>query len=592
MHRDPPPVLASSKTCAKTEGAVPNAAPSAVFVPRRRVDQNSLSSGAVPFVQAEAYTSELHMRHVDCGYAPPIPVASENAPPARRRNTAFRMASAFALLIAAAAIAAEPGILTPKPGPEPRINGPKVYGARPGRPFLYRIPCTGDRPIRFSAKGLPASLKLDPATGIISGAAPQKTGEYVVSLAARNRRGSATRVFKIIAGDGLALTPPMGWNDWYTHYERITDKDMRAAAGVMIASGMADAGYQYVNIDDCWMVKPGSDDPMAGGDPRDERGAIRPNRRFPDMKALTDYIHSKGLKAGLYTSPGPLTCAKFTGSHGHEEIDARTFAAWGFDFLKYDWCSYGRVPGVGKTIDDYMKPYSLMGGILRGLDRDIVLNLCQYGMGDVWKWGADVGGHCWRTTGDLGLERDARLPGFYSIGFKNAQAWEYAGPGRWNDPDYLLIGWVGNAHSITDPPRPTRLTPNEQYSYMSMWALMAAPLFYSGDMSRLDEFTLNVLCNPEVIDIDQDPLGRQARIVRHTDDEFVLAKPMEDGSLALGLFNLGETDRAITATWAELGLSGKRGVRDAWRRKDTGAADGSYTASVGRHGVMLVRLTP
>lgn len=497
-----------------------------------------------------------------------------------------------AVLVAAAAIAAEPGILTPKPGPEPRINGPKVYGGRPGRPFLYRIPCTGERPIRFSARGLPSSLKLDPGTGIISGFTPAKPGEYVVSLAARNSRGSATRVFKIVAGGRLALTPPMGWNDWYTHYERITDKDMRAAADVMIASGMADAGYQYVNIDDCWMVKPGSDDPMIGGEPRDERGAIRPNRRFPDMKALTDYIHSRGLKAGLYTSPGPLTCAKFTGSHGHEEIDAKTFAAWGFDFLKYDWCSYGRVPGVGKTIDDYRKPYELMGGILRGLDRDIVLNLCQYGMGDVWKWGGDAGGHCWRTTGDLGLERDARLPGFYSIGFKNAQAWEYAGPGRWNDPDYLLIGWVGNARSITDPPKPTRLTPNEQYSYMSMWALMAAPLFYSGDMTRLDEFTLNVLCNPEVIDVDQDPLGKQARIVRHTADEFILARPLEDGSIALGLFNLGDAERAMTATWAELGLSGKRGVRDVWRQRDAGAADGSYTAKVGRHGVMLVRLIP
>ncbi len=497
-----------------------------------------------------------------------------------------------ALLATAAVAAAAPAILTPKPGPEPRINGPKVYGARPGRPFLYRIPCTGERPMTFAAQGLPASLKLDGSKGIISGTAPATPGEYAVTLNARNGRGTAKRSLRIVIGDRLALTPPMGWNDWYTHYDRITDQDMRRAADVMITSGMADAGYQYVNIDDCWMVKPGSADPMTGGEPRDPGGAIRPNRRFPDMKALTAYIHSKGLKAGLYTSPGPLTCARFTGSHGHEEIDAKTFAAWGFDFLKYDWCSYGRVPGVGKSPDDLRKPYALMGSILRGLDRDIVLNLCQYGMGEVWKWGGEVGGHCWRTTGDLGLERDTRLPGFYSIGFKNAEHFEYAGPGRWNDPDYILIGWVGNARSTEDPPKLTALTPDEQYSYMSMWALMAAPLFYSGDMGRLDDFTLNVLCNAEVIDIDQDPLGKQGRIVRHTADEFILAKPMEDGSLALGLFNLSDTDRPISITWADLGLSGPRNVRDVWRQKDAGSADGRYSASVGGHGVALVLLRP
>jgi alpha-galactosidase len=211
-------------------------------------------------------------------------------------------------------------------------------------------------------------------------------------------------------------------------------------------------------------------------------------------------------------------------------------------------------------------------------------------MQDVWKWGGEVGGHCWRTTGDLGLEKDTRLPGFYSIGFKNAQAFEYAGPGRWNDPDYILIGWVGNAHSIADPPKRTRLTADEQYSYMSMWALMAAPLFYSGDMSRLDEFTINILCNPEVIDVDQDTLGKQARIIRKTDDEFVLARPLEDGGVALGLFNLTDTPRQMTATWAELNVNGARKVRDLWRQKDAGNAERKYSATVAPHGVSFVKL--
>jgi alpha-galactosidase len=495
------------------------------------------------------------------------------------------------ILLAAWSAPADSGryILTPKPGPAPEIHGPKVYGARPGHPFLYRVPCTGQRPIRFTANGLPASLHIDSASGIISGSAPERRGDYLVTLQAANGNGSASRTLKIVVGDTLALTPPMGWNDWYTHYGRITDKLMRQAADAMIASGMADFGYQYVNVDDCWMVKPGSKDPELGGEPRDVEGAIRPNRRFPDMKALTGYIHARGLKAGLYTSPGPLTCAEFTGSYQHEAEDARKFAAWGFDFLKYDWCSYTKVAG-GKTLADYKKPYELMGGILKNLDRDIVFNLCQYGMSDVWKWGGECGGHCWRTTGDLGLEKESRLPGFYSIGFQNAGHSGDAGPGRWNDPDYILIGSVGNAFKSGEPPKATALSAGEQYSYMSMWTLMAAPLFFSGDMGYLDDFTLNILCNTEVIDVDQDALGKQARVVRHTADELVLAKPLEDGSLALGLFNLGEDRKTVAVTWQELGLTGGYRVRDLWRQKDGGSATSRYGAEIERHGVSLVRL--
>ncbi len=500
----------------------------------------------------------------------------------------------YPLLFAGLALAAgelDRHILTPTPGPAPRINGAAVYGARPGRPFLYRIPCTGNRPIQFSAQGLPSSLQLDPATGIIRGTTPETRGHYEVTLKASNASGKAERRFRIVVGDRLALTPPMGWNDWYTHYDRITDQLMRQAADAMISSGMADYGYAYVNIDDCWMMKPGSDDPLLNGPERDAAGAIRPNGRFPDMQALTGYIHSKGLKAGLYTSPGPLTCARFTGSYQHEEIDARKFAEWGFDFLKYDWCTYSKI-APKPSLEELKRPYRLMGDILGRLDRDIVFNLCQYGRGDVWNWGAEVGGHCWRTTGDLGLARHERLPGFYSIGFANAQHAAHAGPGHWNDPDYILIGRVGNARRKDDPPQTTGITPDEQYSYMSMWALMAAPLFFSGDMGSLDAFTLNVLCNAEVIDIDQDPLGKQGVIVRHNEDEFILAKPMEDGSLAVGLFNLSETPREIAVTWNELGISGRHRVRDVWRQRDLASARAAWRARVNPHGVALVRLFP
>ena len=291
-------------------------------------------------------------------------------------------------------------ILTPPPPTEPVINGPKVYGAHPGSPFLYRIPATGKRPITFSASGLPEGLSLDQNSGIITGKIG-KAGEYPVEITAQNTYGTTIRTFKIIAGDKLALTPPMGWNSWYIYYHRVSDSVMRLSADLMINSGMADYGYQYVNIDDCWAIKEGSSDPVIGGEMREKNGELRTNKLFPDMKALTDYIHSKGLKAGIYISPGPTTCAGYTGSYQHERQDIQTFAKWGFDFLKYDWCSYGRVEKE-RTREAYIKPYKLMWDELQKIDRDIVLNLCQYGMGNVWEWGAAVG-NCWRTTGDLGL---------------------------------------------------------------------------------------------------------------------------------------------------------------------------------------------
>jgi alpha-galactosidase len=432
-------------------------------------------------------------------------------------------------------------------------------------------------------------LSLDADTGIIRGTTSGREGRHAVTLEARNRRGRAQRELQIVVGDGLSLTPQMGWNSWYTHYARVTDKVIREAADVMVSSGMADFGYEFVSIDDCWARRADSNNPRHRGEPRDASGTILPNADFPDMKAMTDYIHAKGLKAGTYTSPGPLTCAGYTGSWQHEEQDARTIAGWGFDLLKYDLCSYRKTPGV-KTAEDDQAPYWKMGPILKSMPRDIVLNMCQYGRADVWKWGGEVGGHSWRTTGDLGLEKDSDLPGFYSIGFQNAAHWEYAGPGRWNDPDYVLIGVVGNARNSSAPPERIKLTADEQYSYMSMWALMASPLFFAGDMSRLDDFTLNVLCNVEVIDVDQDLLGKQARIARRTKEEFILAKPLADGSVAVGLFNLGREPREVAAPLKELGMPDRCRVRDLWRQKEDGEAGGSLRRTVGAHGVALLRL--
>jgi len=474
-------------------------------------------------------------------------------------------------------------ILTPKPLRTPRINGPKVYGVRPGSPMLFTIPATGDRPMEFSADDLPASLLLDPASGRISGSI-RKKGEYVVTLRARNARGTAERAFRIVVGDQLALTPPMGWNSWYTHFLGVSDKIMREAADAMVSSGMINHGYAYVNIDDGWEVKPGASDPDFAGEVRDADGNIRPNRKFPDMKALTDYIHSKGLKAGLYSSPGPLTCGRCAGSYQHEEQDARQYAAWGFDFLKYDWCTYGKI-ARDKSLPELKKPYEQMNAALRKLDRDFVYNLCQYGMGEVWKWGAEVGGHCWRTAGDLGAAASL-WDNVDRIGFSQNGLEKYAGPGHWNDPDYLLIGHIGWKGAIRPPP----LTPNEQYTHVSLWCLLASPLIFSGDMTRLDEFTLSLLTNDEVIEVDQDPLGRQAARVSQIEDAEVWAKDMEDGSKAVGLFNRGEVEQKVVARWSDLGLTGRRVVRDLWRQKDLGRFEDRFEASVPRHGVVLVRM--
>ena len=479
-------------------------------------------------------------------------------------------------------------ILTPKPPRAPRINGARIFGVHPGHPFLFTIPATGDRPMKFAVDHLPKGLTVDAQTGQIQGRI-EEPGEYVVTFRAANLMDEVAREFKIVCGETLALTPHMGWNSWYVWESRVTDKIIRAAADAMVSSGLINHGYQYVNIDDCWAVKPGATDPSLGGEPRDMWGMVNANQRFPDMKALTAYIHSKGLKAGIYTSPGPLTCAGHVGAYQHEELDAQRFAEWGFDFLKYDWCSYG---GVAKNPNraDLQKPYRVMGGILRRQDRDLVLNLCQYGMGNVWEWGKEVGGHSWRTAGDLGGSFQGIPAALFRDGFDvyaRNELHKFGGPGGWNDPDYLLLGYLSNWQGQTAS---SPLTPNEQYTHVSLWCLLAAPLIFSGDITRLDDFTLSLLTNDEVIDVDQDPLGRPGRRVAIEGDLEVWARDMEDGSKAVGLFNRGEDTTTVTAKWTDLGIKGKQIVRDLWRQQDLGKYEGEFKTLVPRHGVVLVRL--
>jgi len=473
-------------------------------------------------------------------------------------------------------------LLTPKPSPKPRINSARVFGVRPGSPVLYTIAASGQRPLWFSVENLPQGLTLNRETGQITGRL-DKAGEYKITMVATNDLGEAKKDLRLVVGDTIALTPPMGWNSWNCWGCAVDEKKIRDAADSMVASGLIHHGWQYINIDDCWMVRLNSDDPVVGGPRRDEAGRLLTNKRFPDMKALTDYVHRLGLKIGTYISPGPWTCAGYEGSWQHEQLDARQFAAWGFDYLKYDWCGYGSIV-PNPTLEQMKEPYRFMRMCLDRVDRDIVYSLCQYGMGEVWKWGAEVGGNCWRTTGDI-TDSWGSMAG---IGFAQADHAPYASPGHWNDPDMLVVGLVGWGPNL----RESRLTPNEQYTHISLWCLLASPLLIGCDLTRIDEFTMNLLTNDEVLEVNQDPLGKQAVRVSQDGPREVWAKKMEDGSLAVGLFNRDEIPQTVVAKWSELGLNGTMRVRDLWRQQDIGSFDSSFGAEIPRHGVVLLRLFP
>jgi alpha-galactosidase len=509
----------------------------------------------------------------------------------RRRTSALLKALVIML---ACVDSGKAGPLARKTGESPRINGPSIYGARPHHPFLYRILATGERPMQFFASGLPQGLTLDRATGIISGVAKTR-GTNTVDLTIKNAVGRHERKSRIVIGDQLALTPPMGWSSRYILQSDVSDRDVRAQADAMASSGLINHGYTYIDIDDGWSIKDAG--ATGGAQPRDANGNLRCNERFPDMKALTDYLHKQGLKAGIYSSPGPLTCGMAAGSFEHEQQDAEQFAAWGFDLLKYDQCSYQR---KDDSLGEFQKPYRKMGAILAGLDRDIIFNLCQYGEAEVWKWGREVGGHFWRTSGDVGWGPKGIYSAWDNISrtFEQQDRDQWAGPGGWNDPDNLLLGYIAYVPSNARPPNvktdrimPPPLTPDEQYTHMSLWSLLAAPLIIGGDLTKLDSFALGLLADDEVIAIDQDSLGKQATRVCRSGGFSVWAKDLEDGSKAVGLFNPGDSESDITATWADLGISGMRVVRDRWRQEDLGRFERKFQARVAPHGVVLVRIS-
>jgi alpha-galactosidase len=481
-----------------------------------------------------------------------------------------------------ATVRKEPYILTPL-NEKPRINGASVVGANPHHDFIFRVPVTGKPPVKVTVSGLPAGLVYDAENRSISGKAPGK-GVYEIKVVAENAEGSVTKMITIRTDRGLALTPPLGWNSWNCWGLSVDQDRVKAAADAMVSSGLADHGWTYINIDDGWEAAE-----------RNGKGELLANEKFPDMKGLSDYIHRQGLRMGIYSSPGPKTCGGFQGSYQNELSDALTWAKWGIDYVKYDWCSYGQI-AKDQSLPELMKPYSLMREMLNRAGRDIVYSLCQYGMGNVWEWGGEVGGNLWRTTGDISDNWNSMA----GIGFAQGKSSSKARPGNWNDPDMLVVGKVGWGPNL----HPTSLTPDEQYTHISLWALLASPLLIGCDMTQMDPFTLSLLTNDEVLEINQDPLGRQASPVTGSGGIQVWMKEMSDGSCAVGVFNTG-SDSAEAIRWddepdvqkavvngSQLGLTGKFRVHDAWKQTDLGEFAGSFEVEVPFHGVKLFRIYP
>ena len=488
-------------------------------------------------------------------------------------------------------------ILTPADKPTPKINSAKIIGVRPGNPFLYTIAATGVRPMQFSANNLPKGLTLSAKTGIITGVVKDR-GTYTSTIHAKNKLGEAAQTLVIKIGDTISLTPPIGWNGWNAWEAKLDREKVIASAEAMVAKGLRDHGWSYINIDDSWQGK------REGPDT-----ALQPNAKFPDIKGMVDYIHSLGLKAGLYSTPYVASYGGYVGAssdsvkggetfeqikknkqfyhhigpYKFEPNDAKQMAKWGFDFLKYDW----RID-VAST--------ERMWDALKKSGRDIVLSLSNnapFEKVNDWNRVSNM----YRTGPDI---KDS-WTSLFLTSFTLDKWAPYSGPGHWMDPDMMIVGNV----SIGPILHPTRLTPDEQYSHISMFSLLAAPMLIGCPIEQIDAFTLNLLTNDEVIAVNQDPLGKPARLVKEINGIQIWLKQLLDGSVAVGLFNTGgygtnpasyfnwgnETAASFNFDFSSIGLNGKYTVRDLWQQKNIGVFNGSMKTTINHHGVQMFQLT-
>jgi alpha-galactosidase len=473
----------------------------------------------------------------------------------------------------------------------PVINPPLVTGNYPKTPFLFAIPTEGKRPLKWSAESLPGGLKLDISTGIITGSVDEP-GEFKVQVTAENSYGKSSGIITIKIGDLLALTPPMGWNSWNTFDSNISDSLIRQIADSMVSTGMKDVGYQYINIDDLWQLAD-----------RDEKGKIQINTaKFPNgIKAVADYVHSKGLKLGIYSDAANRTCGGVAGSYGYEVQDAGDFAEWGIDLLKYDYCN------APPSRDTAIIRYTRMSNALNKTGRSIVFSICEWGEGGIpphgqaggrkpYEWATSAGGNYWRTTLDI---RNAWLLDVYNaesnsimqIVDMNAPLADYAGPGHWNDPDMLVVGIDTSKTTVVNHAGAKGCTIEEYRSHMSLWCLMAAPLLAGNDIRNMNKAIKEILLNREIIAVNQDTLGKQAKRIRDDGDSEVFAKPLADGSWAVGLLNRSDAEnKKIRITSNELGISGEWTVRDLWEHKEIGRFSDYFEKEVKPHQCIVLRI--
>jgi len=518
-------------------------------------------------------------------------------------------------------------ILTPPPPDTPRINGAKIFGVRPGKPVLFRIAASGKKPLHFSAEGLPRGTQLDPKTGWLSGLAPSEPGSFPIKVTVRNEIGETSEKLNLKVGDTICLTPPMGWNSWYAQSESVSADSIKKMTDAMAKHNLGDHGWTYINIDDCWT-----------GTRHQKTKALQGNWKFPEMRQLTDYVHDNGFKIGVYSTVWMSTYAGYIGgsapnaegdysdfylpeksrlnpeqyfgrypggikkglcsigSHWFVDRDAEQFAAWGVDYVKYDWKEWTlKKRSNGTHQSDKNLPVIKTDAItkrfhndFRAVDRDIVLSLSPRHDVEEDPIAARYA-NLWRLTNDIKAEWKYLIAPFSD---ELGNRLQHTRPGAYGDLDMLQIGNLGTPNRTNKTFHPTPLTPAEQYFQVSLWSLLSQPLLLSCDLSTLDPFTLNLITNDEVLAINQDPLAKPAKRLTNQEGVFeIWNKTLKDGSQAIGIFNLLEEDQLITLPLDELQID-QGNVRDLWRQQDIGKLESQLQIRVEAHGVALLRIDP
>lgn len=465
-------------------------------------------------------------------------------------------------------------VLTPDDPVTPRFNNAPVFGVRPGSPIIYRFAVTGERPMKFTCSNLPEGVQVTEDEGVMTGRL-EKAGDYTFTITAENAKGKDTQVFTIKVGaDKIGQTPPMGWNSWNCWGLSVSQEKVVASAQALIDKGLADHGYGYINIDDGWEAAE-----------RTPEGRLEPNEKFPDIKGLIDWLHGHGLKFGIYSTPGESTCGGYLGSLGYEKIDAEVYNEWGVDYLKYDWCSYERERQKNNDwgYASCIRPYLLMQQYLRQQPRDIFYSLGPLGGTEVHLWGLYCDGDSWRTAPDI--EDDWAT--VYRVGFRLQEGKsKYSSVGHWNDPDMLVVGKVGWGRGAL---RETGLTPDEQYTHITLWTLLASNMLIGCDIEHMDDFTVKLLCNNEVNAINQDILGKQADLTMKQGDIEIWSRPLADGSIAVGVFNVGDVAHEVDLKALIPSDKTAKIIRDVWRQKNL--ADDELKCVIPLHGCRYLKVT-